>query len=98
MARPFDKFAPTITIINDERGVPFGASGEGGSVSSPVLVDYGLFSVLALDMWALFLMKEEKQRFSMRPEAFVRAAVLAARPSAAKGGIQVFSDRAPPRL
>jgi len=40
-----------VTIINDEKGEPFGSGGEGGGASAPgVPSEFGLFSILALDM------------------------------------------------
>jgi len=40
-----------VTVLNDEKGEPFGAGGEGGGASAPgIPTDYGLFSILALDM------------------------------------------------
>ena len=40
-----------IVVLNDEKGEPFGAGLEGGSVSDLAMPsDYGLYTVLALDM------------------------------------------------
>lgn len=43
--------ASDVTIINDEKGEPFGTGGEGGGVSAPTTPSqYGLYSILVLDM------------------------------------------------
>jgi Mg-chelatase subunit ChlD len=40
-----------VTVLNDEKGQPFGVGGEGGGASAPDLPsEYGLYSILLLDM------------------------------------------------
>jgi len=43
--------AADVSVINDEKGEPFGAGSEGGGASAPdVPSDFGMYSMLALDM------------------------------------------------
>jgi hypothetical protein len=90
-----------VTIVNDDRGAEFGANGEGGGISLPSTpVDYGLFSVLALDMsGSIFSNQDRKDAVFDAAEAFVRAAV--STPPAAlrqKVAIQVFGRQSATRI
>jgi uncharacterized protein YegL len=71
--------AADVTVINDEKGEPFGSGGEGGSASAPTNPEnFEFYSVLALDMSDSIVNGGAVDNMISGAEAFVQKLVVEA--------------------